>query len=342
MLEVFHDGGLEVVHAMEDPAANTFFGDVSEEPFDEIHPGGGGGGEVHMEPWVLFEPCSHVGMLVGGVVVDDQVHVQFRVGFTFQRLEELQELVMAVFRHALADHVAGFHIQGGKEGRRAMAFVVMRQGAALAGFHRQARLGAIQRLNLAFLIDGKHDGLFRGVQIEADDILQLFGEPGVVGYLEPLDLMRLQGVLFPDPVDRHAGNAHVLCQGPATPVGGMRGFAREREGNHLLNLSGGERGDPRGPRLPLKQSVQPLVQIAPAPEIQGFVGDSQRCHHLVGGAVVRRHQYHTGAGFDFCRRRSTFDPTFELAAVLLGKGQFHRCLHSGHSINNAHLSGTLH
>ena len=42
-------------------------------PFDEVEPRRAGGDEVESEAGVAVEPGPHVGVLVGAVVVDDEV-----------------------------------------------------------------------------------------------------------------------------------------------------------------------------------------------------------------------------------------------------------------------------
>jgi hypothetical protein len=59
-----------------DAAADELVGDLAEEPFDEVEPAGAGRGEVQMEPRVAQQPSLHGRRLVGGVVVQDQVHLQ--------------------------------------------------------------------------------------------------------------------------------------------------------------------------------------------------------------------------------------------------------------------------
>jgi hypothetical protein len=49
----------------------------------------------------------------------------------------------------------------------------MGEGAATAGLQRQAGLGAIERLDLPFLVDAEHDRVRRRIDVEADDIPQL-------------------------------------------------------------------------------------------------------------------------------------------------------------------------
>src|SRR6516225_7592512 len=42
-----------------------------------------------------------------------------------------------------------------------------------AGFQRQPPLGAVERLDLRFLVDAEHDGMRRRIDIKADDVLEL-------------------------------------------------------------------------------------------------------------------------------------------------------------------------
>jgi hypothetical protein len=54
------------------------------------------GGEVRDEPWMGCEPTPYRRGLVGGGVVQDQVHVQIGVDFGVDLLEEGQELLGSV------------------------------------------------------------------------------------------------------------------------------------------------------------------------------------------------------------------------------------------------------
>src|SRR5271168_3060969 len=89
--------------------------------------------------------------------------------------QEAQKLVMAVALHALSDHRAGGDIERGKQGSGAMALVIMRHGAGSTLFSSAApagcaRLGAVERLDLALLVNAEHQGSVRRVEVEADDI----------------------------------------------------------------------------------------------------------------------------------------------------------------------------
>ena len=119
-------------------------------------PGGRGRGEAEMEPGVAFEPGADLGVLVRRVVVDDQM--QFPPGrrLAVDRVEESDEFLMPVAGHVLADDTALQYVEGDEQRRRAVRLVVMGHRPAAAPLHLQLRLGAVERLDLRFLIDRQH------------------------------------------------------------------------------------------------------------------------------------------------------------------------------------------
>ena len=54
----------------------------------------------------------------------------------------------------------------------------------LAGTHRQNRLSAVERLDLALLVNAQHQGPFRWVKIQADDVADLLDEQRITRQLE--------------------------------------------------------------------------------------------------------------------------------------------------------------
>src|SRR5208283_4914209 len=100
-----------------------------------------------------------------------------------------------------AEHAAVQHVESGKEGRSAIALVIMGQRLAAALLEGQPRLRAIQSLDLAFFVARKHQGVLRRVEVEADDILELFFKAGVVGEFEGFDPMWFQPGTRPDSTD---------------------------------------------------------------------------------------------------------------------------------------------
>ena len=76
LLQVGFDGGLEFGHASEHAAADGVVGDQGEEALDQVDPGGGSRREVEAEAGVALEPSPDLGVLVGSVVVDDQIQIE--------------------------------------------------------------------------------------------------------------------------------------------------------------------------------------------------------------------------------------------------------------------------
>ena len=72
-----------------------------------------------------------------------------------------------------------------------VALVIMGHGASPAALHQQAGLGAIKRLDLAFLVDRENHGVGERIDLEANDVLELGGEGRVFRQLELAHPMRL-------------------------------------------------------------------------------------------------------------------------------------------------------
>ncbi len=103
---------------------------------------------MQVEALVLVEPLAHIVVLVGGVIVQDDVDVCALGDLTVDQLQEHEELLVAMTGEALADHLTGGHVKCGEQRRGAVAFVVMGHRPGTALLHRQARLRAIQRRDL--------------------------------------------------------------------------------------------------------------------------------------------------------------------------------------------------
>src|SRR5215211_5097264 len=115
--------------------------------------------EMEGEPVVAAQPSANPRVLVGGVVVQDDVDGLVGRGLRLDGIEEADELLMPVALHVAAYDGAVEHVERGEQSRRAVPLVVMGQGATSALLHRQARLGAVERLDLALLVQRQHDGV---------------------------------------------------------------------------------------------------------------------------------------------------------------------------------------
>jgi hypothetical protein len=76
-------------------------------------------------------------------------------GLSINLLEEGQELVCPMANQIFADDFAGRDVERCKQRRGAVALIIMGHGSGAAFLQRQARLGPVECLNLAFLVDGE-------------------------------------------------------------------------------------------------------------------------------------------------------------------------------------------
>lgn len=90
---------------------------------------------------------------MGRIIVEDDVDSLVSGHLGFDRVQEPDELLMPVSLHVAADHGAIQDIERGEQGRGPVALVVVRNGRAATALQRQARLGPVERLDLALFID---------------------------------------------------------------------------------------------------------------------------------------------------------------------------------------------
>jgi len=107
-------------------------------------------------------------VLVGAVVVHDQVNVQVLRHRLLDLAQEAQELLVPVARSALGHHLTSGQVQGGKQGGGAVTDGVVGDALHVAQAHGQQRLSPVQGLSLRLLVDAEHHLLVRRVQVQAD------------------------------------------------------------------------------------------------------------------------------------------------------------------------------
>src|SRR5438067_203242 len=116
---------------------------------------------------MLREPFAHFRVLVSGVVVNDRIDRLSLGKLRVDIIEEADELLMPVALHVATDDGAVENVEGGKQGGCAVAFVIVGRRPGAAGLHRQSRLGAVEGLDLALLVDRENDGVGGRVDVEA-------------------------------------------------------------------------------------------------------------------------------------------------------------------------------
>src|SRR6478672_5039863 len=116
---------------------------------------------MQVKTGMLFEPGKHLGMFVCGVVVEDQMHVEFERYLAVDVFEKGKPLLMPMLLLGHRNHLAAEIIERRKEGRRAVPVVIVGARGNVAGAQRQTGLAALQSLALAFLVSAEDDGVFR-------------------------------------------------------------------------------------------------------------------------------------------------------------------------------------
>ena len=224
-------------------------------------------------------------------------------------LQEGQELLVRVPAEASFGDLAGGHFQSREQTRGAVPDVVVRHSGGEAWADRQDRLCSIQRLNLRFLINAKHQGLFRRIQIEPDDVSHLAIKVRVRAELEGFYPMRLESMLLPDPVHRHVADLQLPRQTARTPV--RRRFGRSHRHRHDPGLVCRRYSPRTATAMPRVQSRNPLGEEAPSPLAHGHLRDPKLLRHRPNTYSIGAGQDHPGSFGDLLRRRRSPHPTLQ-------------------------------
>src|ERR1700688_4567559 len=157
-------------------------------------------------------------MLVGRIIVDDGVDHFSHRDLLLDRIEEADELLVAMVLHVAADDGAIEDVEGCEQRGGAVTFVVVRHRPGAARLHRQSRLGAVECLDLAHMgIRGS-----RSTSLISWESPVVASNPG----FEPVCMIR--------PVSDAASNSHpVAALLSAAPISRLR-RARAQEGGTIL------------------------------------------------------------------------------------------------------------
>src|ERR1035441_6169864 len=152
------DGAFQFFHRVEGAPPNHFVSDEPKPAFNLIEPGTAGGCEMEVKAAGLLGlgPTLHAGALVGAVVVENEVDVEFRGHLLFQLMEEFDELLAPMARQATTDDLAIEDIEGGKQGGGSVPLVIMRLAFRPSRPQGQKGSGSVQRLDLALFIDAEY------------------------------------------------------------------------------------------------------------------------------------------------------------------------------------------
>lgn len=263
LVEIAIDCGLQIDDRAEDASLETTPCERREECFGGVQPRTGCRREVEDPIWMSSEPLADLFVLMGGVVIENDVdHLAGRHG-ALDSVEETDELLMPVSLHASAEHGAIENVERSEQCGRAMPHIVMSHRPGFPMFELQARLGPIQVLDLGLLVVRQGKGMSGRRDVEDDDVPELGDELGIIGSLEGTKTMRLEIVGLPDPLNGTQRHAHDSSHGPArcrngpgpnhllsvrllpiatsSPVCGLTRRFTAGERNDLLNDIGGDR-----------------------------------------------------------------------------------------------------
>ena len=128
---------------------------------------------MHVESRPLRRPGLDFGVLVGAVVVDDQVQIELLGHLFVDPSQKAEELLVPVTGLAFGDHRTGGHIQRGKQGGGSVVDVVMRHIFHVVQSHGQQRLRPVQSMNPRLFVYAEHDSDLGWTEIQADDVANL-------------------------------------------------------------------------------------------------------------------------------------------------------------------------
>ena len=319
------DGGLEIDQGVEDAAFELPSCEFGEEAFDGVEPGGGCWREVEYKLLMAVEPGPNLWVLVYGIVIKDDVDGFVRWNLGVDHVQKADEFLVPVALHIAPDNGPVEDIQGGKEGCGSIAFVVVGHGAQTSFFHRQARLGTVKRLDLAFLIDRQDDGVGWRIDIEANDIAQFGDKIRIAGELELPIAVRLQAMRSPDAPDRCLTDANRRGHHRGRPMGRLDRRVRHRQRHDAFGHVGGQRRNAWWTRFVTKKAIDAFFHepLLPAPDaglrfarlahdlVRSNAGRAQKDdgrppYMFLGGAAVPDNAFETkeGGRTDFDRDTS--------------------------------------
>lgn len=319
--DIFMNRPNQFFNAGEGSSSNPFPRQFSKPAFDHVQPRRTRRREVKMKTRVLGQPVFDDRVGVGPIVIQDQMKISPRRSRPIDRLQELQKLLMAMTWITGPDNRSIQHVQGGEQARRSVPLIIVGHRAAAALFHGQARLRSIKGLYLRLFVNAQDKGFIRGIQIEPDDIGQLFNELFVLGKLECFDAMGLQSVGFPDAGHRGMADSNRLGHRPRTPMGGPGRMSLQSPINDRFHgrIIGPTKTPAMGGIFADPGRAQ-LFKTSP-PQNDRRTGDPELFGDSVIGSTVRGRQADSRSQDDSLRTGFRVNPGFQGSSLIRGHRQ---------------------
>ena len=296
-----------------------------------------------MKTRMPLEPGFHTGMFVRAIIIHDQMKVEFGRGFAVDFLKESDELLMTMAGHAVSDHLAVEHAEGGKQGGRSMAAVIMGHCSTAAFLQGQTGLGSVKGLDLAFLVQAQNQGLLRRIQIQPHDIAQLLDKAFVTAEFKGADQMGLQVVPLPDSPNGRFTQLLSFGHCPGTPMRRIRRLGMKSRFDHGVNFSLRDFRNATRPGGVFFQAGKPERQETLSPQLDGRTRDLQFAGDCVIEHPGSRFQDDLGTLDQPGRKASATRPRFQNVLFLGRQDDFWGC--SAHQTSayttNPYLSSYL-
>ncbi|MCY1298284.1 hypothetical protein D9M70_477640 [compost metagenome] len=265
---------------------------------------------MHVKSWVFGEPRLHIGVLVGCIVVSDQMELAVLGRTSINLPQEAQPLLVSMLCHALTNDTSVEGVHRREQGRHAMTLVVVSHRLTATWLQRQAWLGPVKRLNLALLVAREDQCVFGWIEIQPDDVFQLLGKVFIVRHLETHHPMRLESMRLPDAPHARRTDAGLRCHTSRTP---MRRVIRTLLGCQChdgLDLARGNLRLSSRPRLILLDPRESVGYKSRSPACYCAAPDTELCADLFIHFALRCEQDHLGALRKPHRDRPARSPRF--------------------------------
>ena len=184
-----------------------------------------------------------------------------------------------------------------------------------AGLHRQARLGTVEGLDLALLVNGEDDRVGRRIDIKTDDVLEFLCKLRVIRQLEGADAVRCKLVGFQDALHRPQAHPRRLGQHATGPMGRRAGRRPKRKVYHPPYGRGRQRLLSRLARLVTRQPRDAFRHEPGLPAPYHGLRLARAAHNLGSATTVGSGEDNIGAPHMFLRRAAVPDNRLKAAAI---------------------------
>lgn len=175
-------------------------------------------------------------------------------------------------------------------------------------------MGAVERLDLAILVNGPDDGVGGRIDVKPNEIAQFADKIRVVRELELPLAVRLQAMGTPDAPDRAFTDAGRRGNHRGRPMGRLDGRVRQRQHHHAFGHFGPQGWDARRARFVTEKAIDAFLHepLLPAPDaglrcarpahdlvrsdaVRAQKNDCRLPHMLLGGIALPDHSFKTKA-----------------------------------------------